>query len=86
MTHNWCAICEREIPGDRLVCDKCRPLVQKLDRKSQRTFKREEKRLQDIEELRTALAPFKKRHFLIKEKAFEQLSKYLKKEEPNDAT
>jgi hypothetical protein len=53
--------------------------VQKLDRKSQRTFKREEKRLQDIEALRAALAPFKKRRILIDEKAFERLREHLKK-------
>ena len=75
MSSTWCVFCAHEIPGDRLACDKCRPLVEKLDRKSRRTFEREEKKLKDLEALRLAIEPLKKKVVP------ENILKYFKKED-----
>ena len=73
MTNTWCAFCAREIPGDRLVCDKCRPLVKKLDRKSQKILKREEKRLKNLAELLASIEPLKRKSVRITEQTIEYL-------------
>jgi hypothetical protein len=57
---NWCVFCTCEVPDDRLACDKCRPLVDKLDRKRQRLFKREEKRLKEFAELQATIERLKR--------------------------
>ena len=56
MADTWCAFCAKEIPDDRLTCDQCRPMVKQLNRKQQRIFAREEKRLKEIAELRNNVA------------------------------
>lgn len=85
MSLNWCVFCAREIPGDRLACDKCRPLVDKLDRKSRRLFKREEKRLKDLAELLAGIEPLKRQSTRLTKQGLEYLRETIekvKKEEP----
>lgn len=79
MSLNWCVFCAREIPGDRLVCDKCRPLVDKLDRKSRRIFKREEKRIKDLAELLAKIEPLKRQSTRLTKQTLDYLQKVIEK-------
>lgn len=79
MRHNGCVFCAREIPDHQLACDRCRPLVKKLDRKRRRTFEREENRLKNLAELQASIERLKKESRHITEQIIEYLREWVEK-------